>query len=294
MRLIDHLKSTGLSNRQAREMMSSGKVLYRGVPTADGGRAIEPEAVSIRANARRIRVGRDPAVVWKDKHFCIVWKPPGLLSVAAPRRGRDANLVSLMARQFGAAHPVHRLDEPTSGLMMVALTATAQKALKDLLADHNIERRYLAIVAGKFPDAPMTVKNSLVDDRGDGRRGAGPGGKHATTHFRPVALIGNRNSMVEAKLETGRTHQVRIHLSEAGYPVLGDKLYAPPGIAAAAPRLALHAWRLGLEHPITGESLRFEAPLADDLEHLCRDLNAGQRSAMPRRNRPGKRKKRRY
>ena len=290
MRLIDHLKSTGLSNRIARELMSSGKVLYQGVPTADGGRMVEPSAVRIHHNARRIRVGRDPAVVWKDAHFCIVWKPPGLLSVAAPRRGSDDNLISLMARWFGAAHPVHRLDEPTSGLMMVALTKPAQTALKDLLAAHNIERRYLAIVAGTVPQEPMTIRNTLVEDRGDRKRGSGPGGKPATTHFRFVEAVGRRNSLVEARLETGRTHQVRIHLSEAGFPVLGDRVYASPGVAAVGPRLALHAWRLGLKHPVTGETLRFQAPLADDLEHLRRDLVAGKRSAVPRRNRQKRRR----
>lgn len=293
MRLIDHLKSTGLSNRAARELMSSGKVLYHGVPTADGGRIIDPAEVNIHRNARRIRVGRDPAVVWKDPHFCIVWKPPGLLSVAAPRRGADDNLVSLMARWFGAAHPVHRLDEPTSGLMMVALTKKAQLALKDLLADHDIERRYLAIVSGKFPAEPMTVTNTLIEDRGDGRRGSGPGGKAATTHFEFVESVGRRNSLVTAQLESGRTHQVRIHLSEAGFPVLGDRVYAPPGVAAVGPRLALHAWRLGLVHPMTGEDLRFEAPLADDLEHLRRDLVDGRPPVVPRRNRQKRHKRRR-
>ncbi|MFT5679460.1 MAG: RluA family pseudouridine synthase [Myxococcota bacterium] len=294
MRLIDHLKSTGLSNRAARELMSSGKVLFCGVPTADGGRDVEPASVQIRHNARRIRVGRDPAVIWKDSHFCIVWKPPGLLSVAAPRRGSDDNLISLMARWFGAAHPVHRLDEPTSGLMMVALTKKAQYALKELLAAHDIERRYLAIVSGRFADEPMTVSNTLVEDRGDGRRGEGPGGKAATTHFRPLVAVGSRNTLIEARLESGRTHQVRIHLSDAGFPVLGDQLYSPAGIASVGPRLALHAWRLGLEHPVTGERLRFEAPLADDLEHLRRDLVAGRHSSVPRRNRQkGKTRRRR-
>lgn len=285
MRLIDHLKSTGLSNRQARELMGSGKVFYRGVPTADGGRDVAPADVEVRHSARRIRVGRDPAVLWKDAHFCVVWKPPGLLSVAAPRRGQDDNLVSLLARWFGAAHPVHRLDEPTSGLMMVALTSKAQTALKELLAAHDIERRYLAIVSGHFPEEPMTVSNALLEDRGDGRRGAGPGGKPATTHFHRIEAVGSRNTLVGAQLETGRTHQVRIHLSEAGFPVLGDRVYASPGVAAVGPRLALHAWQLALRHPMTGEALRFEAPLADDLEHLRRDLVAGVRSSVPRRNR---------
>ena len=136
----------------------------------------------------------------------------------------------------------------------------------------------------------MTVRNTLVEDRGDGRRGAGPGGKAATTHLRAVEAVGRRCSMVEARLETGRTHQVRIHLAEAGFPVLGDRVYAPRGVAAVGPRLALHAWRPGLQHPMTGQTLQLEAPLADDLEHLRRDLMAGQRPVVPRRNRQKRRR----
>ena len=274
MRLIDHLRATGLSSGQARTHMKTGKVLYRGIPTADGGREVAPEQVTVDMSARRVRVGADPTVVWSDAHMAVVWKPPGLLSCAAPRRGGEANLISLMGRRLGAVYLVHRLDEPTSGLMMVARTAVAQTALKDLLAEHNIERQYVAFVSGRFPAGVQTVDASLVRDRGDRRRGVGdgPDAVHARSQFRLGAHLGKHASLVEARLHTGRTHQVRIHLAHLGYPVLGDRLYAPRRVTSAAARLALHAWRLGLTHPMTGEALAFEAPLPDDMEQLRRRL----------------------
>ncbi|MEL6342094.1 MAG: RluA family pseudouridine synthase [Myxococcota bacterium] len=287
MRLIDHLKAQGHSNRVARDLMKTGKVLVGGVPTADPGREVDPTRVEVRMNAPRLRVGRDLAIIWRDSDVAVVWKPPNMLSVAAPRRGSDDNLVSLVARIFGEAHPIHRLDEPTSGVMMVGLSKRGQKEMKELLFEHRIERRYLAIIRGKPDHRPFSVKNRLVEDRGDGRRGAGtgPDAKPATTHFRLVETLSPNHALIEAQLETGRTHQVRIHLSERGYPVLGDVLYANRGVASEAPRLALHAWKLGFVHPFTNVRLNFEAPLADDLEHLRRDLLAGREPTTPRKHR---------
>ena len=274
VRLIDHLKSLGLSNREARRYLGSGKVRYMGVPTADAGRLVEPERVTVDPRAPRIRVGRDPALIYRDEHLAVAWKPPGLLSVAAPRRGRDPNLISLMARILGEAHPVHRLDEDTSGLLIVARSARAREAMIPLFAEHAVERIYQALVCGIFPGEPLTIADTLVEDRGDGRRGAGrgPGAVPATTHLRRLSVLGERTSLVEARLETGRKHQVRIHLSEAGYPVLGDARYGGGRARHRARRLALHAWRLSFTHPITGRALSFEAPLADDLEQLKRAL----------------------
>lgn len=291
MRLIDHLKSLGHSNRAAQKLMQTGKVLHQGIPTADAARQVEPREVTVDPRAPRVRPGRDPAVIWHDRHLAIVWKPPGLLSVAAPRR-RDDNLVTLMARRFGAAHPVHRLDELTSGVMMVALDKETQHDLKEMLARHDIERRYLAIVQGRPRRPSFTISNHLVTDRGDGLRGSGsgPGAKSATTHFRLAEALGERHTLMEARLESGRTHQVRIHLSESGLPVLGDPLYVSSGIAQAAPRLMLHAWRLGLVHPRTNLMLQFEAPLPDDMSQLRRRLISGDDGPAPqgRRGRRGR------
>lgn len=291
LRLIDHLRATGLSNRDARAALSSGKVWVAGVPTADPGREVDPAAVELRPRAPRITVGRDLVVLWRDDHLAVVWKPARMLSVPAPRR-HGTHVLAEVGGILGTVYPVHRLDEGTSGVMMVARTEEAQQGLKALLETHEVERRYLAIGAGALSEDPFTVRTHLVRDRGDGRRGSGEGdGREAITHLRRIERLG-RHSLVEATLETGRTHQVRIHLAEQGCPLLGDTLYAPPHVAARAPRLALHAAVLGFVHPITGEKLRFEAPLADDLLALARRLRESPRSSAPRSRKPAPKRRR--
>lgn len=276
-RLIDHLRSLKLTNREVRDLLDTGKVMYCGVPTADGGREVDAALVTLRRDAPRIRPNRDLAIIHRDPHMVVVYKPPGMLSVPSPGRRDVKSVIGVVGHLIGAAFPVHRLDEPTSGLMMVALTERCQLLIKDILFDHRVERGYLALVNGQFPKEPCTVRTQLVRDRGDGLRGSAAegeedGAKEAVTHLRLREYLGKGASLVEARLETGRTHQVRIHLSEKGHPILGDELYAPPGLARAAPRLALHAFKLGFTHPVTGKKMDFEAPLADDLEVLRRRL----------------------
>jgi len=300
IRLVDHLKTLGMSNREARAAMGSGKVWVGGIPMADAGREIEPDQVSVRNQAPRIQVGRDLVVLYRDPHLAMLWKPPRMLSVPAPRRA-ETNVLAEAGKVLGSVLAVHRLDEGTSGLMMTARTAAAQAGLKDLLESHDVERRYLAIVQGRMLPGERTVSTTLIRNRGDGLRGSGEGGKPAVTHLRMVEAVGNC-SLVEATLQTGRTHQVRIHLSESRHPVLGDSLYGGQGVGRRAPRLALHAWVLGFVHPITGESKRFTAPLADDLELLRRQLKeprhrpnkAVQKGKKQKKNRkPKKNKKKR-
>ncbi len=276
-RLIDHLRSLKFTNREVRDLLDTGKVMYCGVPTADGGREVDAALVTLRRDAPRIRPNRDLAIIHRDPHMVVVYKPPGMLSVPSPGRRDVKSVIGVVGHLIGAAFPVHRLDEPTSGLMMVALTERCQLLIKDILFDHRVERGYLALVNGQFPKEPCTVRTQLVRNRGDGLRGSAAegeedGAKEAVTHLRLREYLGKGASLVEARLETGRTHQVRIHLSEKGHPILGDELYAPPGLARAAPRLALHAFKLGFTHPVTGKKMDFEAPLADDLEALRRRL----------------------
>lgn len=281
LRLIDHLRALGHGNRVARDLLDTGKVAYGGIPTADEGRLVDPARVTISMRAPRLRPNLDLAVIFRDPHLVVVYKPPGMLAVEAPGRRGEATVVGTVRRLLGAGHAVHRLDEPTSGLMMVALTEPCQQQIKELLFHHDIERVYLAIVAGHFPAEPTTVVSRLVRDRGDGLRGSDDSAndraddseaKEAVTHLRRIETLGPRASLVEARLETGRTHQVRIHLSERGFPILGDRLYGARGSEGGAPRLALHAAQLGLRHPVGGAALHFEAALADDLEKLRRRL----------------------
>jgi 23S rRNA pseudouridine1911/1915/1917 synthase len=185
--------------------------------------------------------------------------------------------------------------------MMVARTDAARHALIEVLGRHEIRRDYLALVHSTFPDSTRKVRTTMVRDRGDGRRGSLPedeaaaqGGVLAITWFRRRQILRANATLVEARLETGRTHQVRVHLAETGHPVLGDTLYG--GVATRrAPRLALHAWRLAFDHPVTGTAMRFEAVLADDLEQLRRDLDApaAERAKVRRDHKKKKKKKKR-
>jgi len=282
LRLIDHLRAQGYARRAARDLLETGKVAYGGVPTADEGRLVDPARVAISPRAPRLRPNRDLAVIFRDPHLVVIFKPPGMLAVGAPGRRREDSAVGHVRRLFGAGYPVHRLDEPTSGLMLVALTEDCQQRLKAILFRHEVERSYLAVVRGYFPKAPVVMSTQLVRDRGDGLRGSDAeagedDAKPAVTRLRLVEHLGPSASLVEARLETGRTHQVRIHLAEHGHPILGDPLYGRAAVTRLAPRLALHAACLGLRHPMSGEALRFEAALADDLEQLrrrlCRELS---------------------
>lgn len=225
-----------------------------------------------------------------DDHVIVVEKPPGVNSVRHPselvwpdkHRQLDPTLQDLA--QWAAAHRlnrrhqtlpplriVQRLDKETSGLVVFARSALAERALGMQFRKHTVVRRYLAVVPG-VPIA-RTMKTYLVRDRGDGRRGSTslPGvGKEAITHVAVEERLAGY-TLLSCRLETGRTHQIRIHLSEAGHPVCGDKVYhrKPDGTViedkSGAPRLALHATELGFEHPVTGAHLHWAMPLPADL-----------------------------
>lgn len=245
----------------------------------------------------------DIRVHFADEQLVVVEKPSGMTTMqhedeahwSARRRRREPTLEDLLPGALAEAMtsprrgqtsrarlprviPVHRLDRDTSGLMVFARTAAAERSLVEQFREHSIDRAYLAIVQGEI--AQQTIESFLARDRGDGKRGSVPDseqGQHAVTHVRPIEFV-NGYSLVECRLETGRTHQIRIHLSEAGHPVCGDKDYrGPPGRKAivdrsGAPRLALHAAELGFEHPLTGEPLHFETRLPRDLSDFLKRL----------------------
>jgi 23S rRNA pseudouridine1911/1915/1917 synthase len=207
------------------------------------------------------------------RHFGIEAKPH------SPGRGsrRTARTVTT-GRGFDRRlqiHAVHRLDRDTSGLMVFARTHAAEQRLIQLFAKHAVTRAYVAVAHGRVE--AQTIDTWLIRDRGDGLRGGSPqaesaeGAQRAITHIRPIEHLPNY-TILECRLETGRTHQIRIHLSEIGHMLCGEKTYThPPGSpprddASRAPRHALHAAELAFTHPITNQPLRFLMPLPKDLK----------------------------
>jgi 23S rRNA pseudouridine1911/1915/1917 synthase len=198
---------------------------------------------------------------------------PGLIARTEGRRQKG---------QLPRLRAVHRLDKDTSGLVVFARTVTAERELGKQFRAHTVTRRYLAVVSGYI--GPVRIATRLVRDRGDGRRGstAVPDvGKEAVTHVTVVERLPGY-TLLSCQLETGRTHQIRIHLAERGHPVCGDKVYhiKPDGSArpdlSRAPRLALHAAELGFTHPLTRDELHWSMPLPPDLrEFLDRLRRAG-------------------
>lgn len=246
---------------------------------------------------------------YSDSDVVVVEKPSGLTSVphaeernwSAKRRRFQPTLLDLLPQaleQRRAARgpkpkrpppqqakyrpptvrPVHRLDRETSGLMVFARTIPAERVLGAQFRAHTTGRTYLAVVVGT--PRSQTITTTLVRDRGDGRRGSGTpesGGKRAVTHVQVVERLGEY-SLVECRLETGRTHQIRIHLAEIGHPVCGEKVYSKPlhgpplRDGSGAPRVALHAARLEFDHPRTGARLQFQMDLPADLRQFLQRL----------------------
>lgn len=224
-------------------------------------------------------------IVYEDDDILVIDKPAGL--VVHPGAGNpDHTLVNALLHydpgicDVGeSARPgiVHRLDADTSGLLIVARSQRAYEALVPMFAEHRVLRQYYAIAyAPKFPDAGHfdtpygrhPTQRVKYTSRFDAP-------KRAITDFRTIARTPGGFALITCLLQTGRTHQIRVHLMEHGAPILGDSLYAPPKIAhhRAITRLALHARKLIFNHPVTGASCVFFAPFPDDFQHAAETLH---------------------
>ena len=266
------------SRAEAQRLIDAGHVLVNGEVKAKRYRLAAGDVVEAalgpepRAPGELRAEALDVPIVFADEHIVVVDKPAGM--VTHPSKGHDEGTLVhglLGAGIAGGDDPdrpgiVHRLDRDTSGLMLVARTERAHRRLSRMMRDRDIERRYLALVHGEFPPA-LTVDRPIGrDPRRRTRQAVVPvGGKEAITHFRTVERLGHL-TLVEARLETGRTHQVRVHLEAAGHPVVGDPLYGQGRPAHGLDRQFLHAYRLALPHPETGDEMSFESTLPDDLD----------------------------
>lgn len=264
----------GLSRRRARLLLDiggvfvdrarvkvAGRTLRAGqVVEANLGGAFDRAAAEGAGAAARERTDAAlPAyrIVHEDEHVIVVDKPAGLVTAPTPESDRG-NLFDMLRRRPGAGpvHLLHRIDLPTSGLLVFGKTDEATRALAERFVHHDIERTYTAVLAGTLPDELTTIDRPIQ-------------GKRAVTHIAAREVLGGgAATLATIGLETGRSHQIRIHLADAGFPVLGDAQHGGDvarSFTPRAPRLALHASVLGFIHPATGEKVRWESPLPDEL-----------------------------
>ena len=272
-----------ISRSQARGLILAGGAKVDGDATTNGkARLVEGQAVQVDLSfvPQEEPPGPDPTipvpVVHEDADVIVVDKPVGLVVHPASGHGGGTLVNGLLARfpeiagvgQPGRPGIVHRLDAGTSGLMVVARSGRAYGALVEAMGDHRVEREYVALVWGHMESKSGVIDAEIGRDPRDPLKMAVVrGGKWARTHFEvlqeftePVPV-----SLVRCTLETGRTHQIRVHLSAVGHPVVGDPTYGGSRSSLRAPRPLLHAARLAFDHPVTGEHVEFRAPVPDDM-----------------------------
>jgi 23S rRNA pseudouridine1911/1915/1917 synthase len=270
----------GESRTRLARLIEEGHVTVDGAPSALRRKVKSGEAVDVTLAERPVDAAFRPeaialAVVHEDDDLVVVDKPAGL--VVHPGSGNWAgtmlNALLHHAPATGSlprAGIVHRLDKDTSGLLVVAKTEGAQADLVRQLQARTVKRTYLALARGRIAgegrvEAPIgrhpvhRTKMAVVDD-----------GKPAVTHYR-VRERFPHHTLLECELETGRTHQIRVHLASIGHPLEGDPVYAGRG-PRLLPRQALHAWKLAFEHPRSGKAVRFESPVPADLRALLAAL----------------------
>lgn len=292
----------GQSWSQVRRLIEARRARVNGELCLDPARRLkEGETVELLARSEA-RQRWDDAIVLRhlDNHLVVVEKPSGVSTVRHPAE-RDWNerrkalsptlddlVAALIARREGRVRKgplprlrvVQRLDKDTSGLVVFARSVAAERGLGEQFRAHTVIRRYLAIVPGFV--SSQRIATRLVRDRGDGRRGSTelPNiGKEAITHVDVMERIAGY-TLLACRLETGRTHQIRIHLAELGHPICGDRVYhhLPEGgempDRSGAPQLALHAVELGFLHPLTHQEMHWEMPLPPDLRTFWERLRA--------------------
>jgi 23S rRNA pseudouridine1911/1915/1917 synthase len=263
----------GLSRRKARAVIDLGGVFVDKTRVKVAGRVLRPgQIVEINIGGALERTKTDeptlaPRIVHSDAHIIVVDKPAGLVTAPTPESDRG-DVLDQLGQQFGEVYLVHRLDLPTSGLLVFARTRDANKRLGDAFKVHDVEREYRAVAVG-------AVAAQTIDRPIDKRR--------AVTHVAPVETFATA-TLASVRLETGRTHQIRIHLAGIGHPVCGDRTHGGEverAFLPRPPRLALHAMVLGFAHPATGERVRWESPLPDELAAWVERLRTPSGTSTP-------------
>jgi 23S rRNA pseudouridine1911/1915/1917 synthase len=282
-----------LSRERLKALIRSGAVETEGGPVRDPAVKVRGEE-SFRVAVPEPRPAHNEAqdiplkILFEDEHLLVVDKPAGL--VVHPAAGNlDGTLVNALLHHCqgslsgigGVARPgiVHRIDKDTSGLLVVAKTDAAHEGLAKQFAAHSIDRRYLAIVSGVPKTAAGTIDAPLARSPVNRKKIAIVSrGKRAVTRWRRLELL-DEAALVECRLETGRTHQVRVHMASIGHPLVGDPVYGRSGKSHSKVlkelqfhRQALHAAELGFTHPVTKHRMSFSSPMPPDMQELFKAL----------------------
>lgn len=243
----------GLSRRRARAVIDTGGVFVDRARVKVAGRPVRAgQTIEVNVGGALDREPPPaPRIVYVDDHVIVADKPAGLVTAPTPESDRG-DLLDQLGQQFGEVYLVHRIDLPTSGLLVFARTRAANKQLGDAFVAHDIDREYRAVAVGEV--AAQTIDRPIE-------------GRAAVTHVEPIEPLAGA-TLLAVRLETGRTHQIRIHLAGLGHPLCGDTQHGGERsrtFAPRAPRLALHAAVLGFTHPATGERVRFTSEWPADL-----------------------------
>ena len=273
------LSATGLSRSRLQALAADGLITVNGT-VARAARRIRPfDAVTVRVPPARSPadlIPQDIAVpaVYEDEHLIVVDKPAGLAVHPGPGHPDGTLVNALLARCpdirgiGGELRPgiVHRLDLDTSGLMVVAKTQTAHQGLTEQLKNREFRKEYLAVAVGMVTPESGTIDAPIArDPRHRQRMAVDAGGRAARTHYETLEEL-ERHTLLNLVLETGRTHQIRVHLAYLGYPLLGDAVYGKS--SDLTKRQFLHAARLGFHHPATGAWMEHQAAIPDDLARV--------------------------
>jgi 23S rRNA pseudouridine1911/1915/1917 synthase len=276
---------SGLSRATARSLIDEGAVTVQGEPVEPKQRLHAGVELDFEMPVLHGLLAEDIALVvrYEDGDVAVVDKPAGMVVHPGAGRATGTLAAGLLARWPGLAGVgqadrwgiVHRLDREVSGLMVVALTDAAYESLVRSLAERSVVRDYKALVWGTLEAATGTIDAPIGrDPRASTRMAVQVEGRPARTHYRRTAhWSGAGLSMLDVSLETGRTHQIRVHLASINHPVVGDRVYGRPGPGGVDPhRVWLHAFHLGFDHPITGEPVSIDSPLPEDLADSLRVL----------------------
>jgi 23S rRNA pseudouridine1911/1915/1917 synthase len=268
---LDRFIATHVGSRAAAERAVEAGVLVDGRPRPKSYRLEGGERVQLAGQAPSPRTAPPPppAILFQDDYLAVVDKPPGL--VVHPGAGHSGDtLVDALAGVVAGGDPerpgiVHRLDRDTSGLLLVARSDEAHARLSDLVRRRGLERTYLALVRGRPASRSGRIEAPIGRDRDDPTRFSldTDTPRDAVTHFEVERLLA-AHALLRVRLETGRTHQIRVHLAAIDLPVVGDPVYGVPEPAVG--RQFLHAAALAFEHPFTGDRLELASPLPADLE----------------------------